>query len=144
MVIIFKIQSTGDERQEDITGWIALWFRLGKNSLAVAGYTRQFLTFRAIQYCCQWLLFFLKRELSWLSTTTAFAYWTSISHNLRRRNQNNDGLIERFLLVSSSTWWLLLSNTLSTLWIIINLFDKAATFCSFLHFRSSKIDTEFM
>ena len=43
MVIIFKVQSTGDERQEDIIGQIALWFRTSKNSLAVARYTEQFL-----------------------------------------------------------------------------------------------------
>ena len=45
MVIIFIVQSTGDEREEDIIGQIALWFRTSKNSLAVARYTEQFLTF---------------------------------------------------------------------------------------------------
>ena len=45
MVIIFIVQSTGDEREEDINGQKALWFRTSKNSLAVAGYTEQFLTF---------------------------------------------------------------------------------------------------
>ena len=86
--------------------------------------TKQFLTTKAnkfqLKYSCLWLRFFLKRELSRLSTSTAFAFWNSISHNFRSRNPKRRWLDrERFLLVNLSSLWLLLSNTLSILWIVL-------------------------